>query len=52
MQYGEESITSAGGRPPSIYAWCELVLFTSAEQSENIIMEGMYPMVSVREAEP
>ena len=52
MQYGEEYIISAAGRPPSIYAWCELVFFTIVEQSANTIMEGMYPMVSVREAEP
>lgn len=43
---------SVGGMLPSVYAWCEPVLFTSAEQSENIIIEGMYPTVAVREAKP
>lgn len=49
---GEECVSSVGGRLPSVYAWCEPVLFTSAEQSENVIMEGMYPMAALREAEP
>lgn len=52
MPCGEECVLPVGARLPSIYASCERVLFTSAEQSENIIMEGMYPMVSIREAEP
>lgn len=51
MPRGEECVSSCRGRLPSDNAWCELVLFTNAEQSENIIMEKMYPMVAKREAE-
>lgn len=42
MPRGEECASLDRGRLPSVYAWCEPVLFTSAEQSENIIMEGMH----------
>lgn len=49
---GEECASLDRGKLPSAYAWCEAVLFTSAEQSENIIMEGMHPMLAVREAGP
>lgn len=52
MPCGEEWMFPVGARLPSVNASCEPVLFTSAEQSENIIMEGMYPMVSIRDAEP
>lgn len=51
MPRGEECVSLSRGRLPSEYAWCEQVLFTSAEQSENIIMEEMCPMVARREAE-
>lgn len=49
---GEECASLDRGKLPSAYAWCEAVLFTSAEQSENIIMEGMHLMLAVREAGP
>lgn len=49
---GEECASMDRGILPSAYAWCEPVLFTSAEQSENIIMEGMHRMLAIKEAEP
>lgn len=52
MPCGEQCVSRVGVRLPSVCASCEPVLLTSAEQSENIIMEGMHPMVSLREAEP
>lgn len=52
MPWREECVSSSRGRLPSEYAWCELVLFISAEQSENIIIEKMHPMVVIREVEP
>lgn len=51
MPCGEKCASLVRGKLPSAYAWCEPVLFTRVEQSENIIMEGMYPMHAIREAE-